>query len=112
VSGEFDRSSLARARSELAAGRPDEAAKVAYAVVRSRLSRSSGDPPSETHWEFYRRWRDDEGVNSGSLKTITEAYETAEFAPDEVPSQTADDAVTASDDLLDPGAAEPKSDDD
>jgi len=104
--GEYSRSPLTRARSELAAGRPDEAAKVAYAVVRSRLSRSSGDPSSETHWEFYRRWRDDGRVDEGNLRTVTESYETAAFAPDEVPSQAADDAVTASDDILDPGGAQ------
>ncbi|OYR56614.1 DUF4129 domain-containing protein [Halorubrum halodurans] len=101
VATDPDRSPLSRARAELAAGRPDETARIVYAVVRSRLGRSAEDASSETHWEFYRRWRDDDEVDAAGLETVTEAYERAEFAPHEVPSRTADDAVDAGDDVLD-----------
>ncbi|MUW14126.1 DUF4129 domain-containing protein [Halorubrum sp. CBA1125] len=72
-------------------------------MVRSRLSRSTADASTETHWEFYRRWRDADDVDADGLETVTEAYEEAEFAPHGVPSETADDAVTASDEIVDPG---------
>lgn len=103
-------SPLQQARAELTAGRPDEAVRIAYVVVRSRLGRSVAETSSETHWEFYRRWRDDKEVDSAGLETVTEAYEQAEFAPDEVSSQTADDAVDASNDIIGTSGTERGSD--
>ncbi|WP_048077048.1 DUF4129 domain-containing protein, partial [Halorubrum sp. AJ67] len=99
-----------RARAELAAGRPDEAARIAYAAVRARLSRSTDDTAA-THWEFYRRRRDEDGVDSDGLKAVTEAYEQAVFAPHGVPSETADNAVDASDDVADTRSSVSRSDD-
>ncbi|ELZ42640.1 hypothetical protein C463_10610 [Halorubrum californiense DSM 19288] len=87
-----------RARTALSAGQPDDAVRIAYAAMRSGLQPPEADATG-THWEFYRRWRDDADVDRTRLRTVTEAYETAAFAPDSVSSDTADDAVTASDEL-------------
>ena len=92
------RSPLDRARTALSAGRPDDAVRIAYAAMRSRLQ-PSGSDATATHWEFYRRWGDDADVDRTQLRTVTEAYETAAFAPDSVSSDAAADAVTASDEL-------------
>ena len=92
------RSPFDRARTALSTGRPDDAVRVAYAAMRSRLQPSESDA-AETHWEFYRRFEDDANVDPSRLRTVTEAYETAAFAPDAVSSDTAADAVTASDEL-------------
>ena len=87
-----------RARTALSAGDPDDAVRVAYAAMRSRLRPSESDA-AETHWEFYHRLEDDANVDRTRLRAVTEAYETAAFAPDAVSSDTAADAVTASDEL-------------
>ena len=87
-----------RARTALSTGRPDDAVRIAYAAMRSRLQPPETDATG-THWEFYRRWGDDADVDRTRLQTVTEAYETAAFAPDSVSSDDADDAVTASDEL-------------
>ncbi|GAA0729713.1 hypothetical protein J2744_003068 [Halorubrum trapanicum] len=87
-----------RARTALSTGKPDDAVRIAYAAMRSRLRPPESDATG-THWEFYRRRRDDANVDRTRLRTVTEAYETAAFAPDSVPADTATDAVTASDEL-------------
>ncbi|TKX87541.1 hypothetical protein EXE43_02665 [Halorubrum sp. SS5] len=87
-----------RARTALSTGKPDDAVRIAYAAVRSRLQPAEGDA-TETHWEFYRHWHDDANVDRARLRTITEAYETAAFAPDSVSADAAAAAVTASDEL-------------
>jgi hypothetical protein len=92
------RSPFDRARTVLSTGRPDDAVRVAYAAMRSRLRPSESDA-AETHWEFYHRLEDDANVDRTRLRAVTEAYETAAFAPDAVSSDTAADAVTASDEL-------------
>lgn len=87
-----------RARTALSAGEPDDAVRIAYAAMRSRLGLSESDATA-THWEFYRQQKDDTTVDQTQLRTVTEAYETAAFAPDSVAPDTAIDAVTASDEL-------------
>lgn len=87
-----------RAQTALSAGQPDDAVRIAYAAMRSRLRPSESDA-AETHWEFYRRLEDDANVDRTRLREVTEAYETAAFAADAVSSDTAADAVTASDKL-------------
>jgi hypothetical protein len=69
-----------------------------YAAMRSRLQPPESDATG-THWEFYRRWQDDASVDRTRLRTVTEAYETAAFAPDPLPPDDAADAVAASDEL-------------
>lgn len=87
-----------RARAALGAGQPDDAVRIAYAAMRSRLQ-PSDNTTAETHWEFYRRWQDEAAVDRTQLRTVTEAYETAAFAPTAVSSEAATAAVTASDEL-------------
>ena len=87
-----------RARITLSTGRSDDAVRIAYGAMRSQLQPPETDA-TETHWEFYHRWRDDADVDRTQLRTVTEAYETAAFAPDSVSSDAAGDAVTASDEL-------------
>ena len=87
-----------RAQTALSAGQPDDAVRIAYAAMRSRLQPPESDATG-THWEFYRQWRDDADVDRTRLRTVTEAYETAAFASDSISSDTAADAVTASDEL-------------
>jgi hypothetical protein len=87
-----------RAQTALSAGQPDNAVQIAYAAMRSRLQLPESDTAA-THWEFYRRLQDDASVDRTQLRTVTEAYETAAFAPNPVSADTAADAVTASDEL-------------
>ena len=87
-----------RAQTALSAGQPDDAVRIAYAAMRSRLQPPEAETEA-THWEFYRHWQENATVDRTQLRTVTEAYETATFAPDSVPSDTAADAVTASDEL-------------
>ena len=86
------------AQTALSAGQPDDAVRIAYAAMRSRLQPPEAETEA-THWEFYRHWQENATVDRTQLRTVTEAYETATFAPDSVPSDTAADAVTASDEL-------------
>ena len=87
-----------RAQTALSAGQPDDAVQIADAAMRSRLQLPESDTAA-THWEFYRRLQDDASVDRTQLRTVTEAYETAAFAPNPVSADTAADAVTASDEL-------------
>lgn len=89
------RSPAERAQAALAAGNPDAAVQIAYAGVRDQLQSAAADDVA-THWEFYRRWQDTAPVDRTQLQTITEAYETATFAPDPIAAGTAADAVTVS----------------
>ena len=91
-----ERSPFDRARTALSAGRPDDAVRIAYAAMRSRLRSSEGDTVA-THWEFYRRQQDD--VDGTRLQAVTEADEAAAFAPDPVSTDAAADAIAASDEL-------------
>ncbi|CDK39396.1 hypothetical protein BN903_170 [Halorubrum sp. AJ67] len=50
-------------------------------------------------------------MDSDGLKAVTEAYEQAVFAPHGVPSETADNAVDASDDVADTRSSVSRSDD-
>ena len=76
-------------------GRPGSAAQIAYLTVRSKFTTTNGDSSTETHWELYRNWQDDERVDPTQLQTITEAYEAATFAPHDISKEVATAAVEA-----------------
>ncbi|GAB6878827.1 hypothetical protein JCM17823_11010 [Halorubrum gandharaense] len=94
------KASLAQARSLLSDGHPGDAVVVAYSTLRGELIEETSADASDTHWEFYRRCRSAETADSDSLRTVTEAYETAVFAPHTVSADTADDAVEAMSQVL------------
>lgn len=94
------RSPVERAQAAIAAGSPDDAVRIAYAAMRAHLQPAGRDDKA-THWEFYRRWQDTGPVERTHLRSVTEAYETATFAPEPVGSGTAAEAVTASDEIID-----------
>jgi hypothetical protein len=71
-------------------------------AVRARLGGDDTDPGTQTHWEFYRRWQDNDEIETSHLQTVTEAYEAAAFAPDAVSAERATDVVTATAELVDP----------
>ncbi|WP_247730664.1 hypothetical protein [Halovivax limisalsi] len=71
---------LADAESALSAGRAATAVERAYAAARSALGARIDDPSGLTHWEFFEHYRErGEGVDD--LRTVTEGYERATFAP-------------------------------
>lgn len=72
------RSQLERAR-ELLASAPNDAVKASYAAVRTGLG---GEDPVRTHWEFYNdRTADLPADREAALRTLTELFERAAFAP-------------------------------
>lgn len=72
------RSHLQRAR-ELLATSPDDAVRAGYVAVRAGLG---GDDPVRTHWEFYTdRTGDLPEDRASALRSVTEAFERATFAP-------------------------------
>lgn len=89
------KAALEQARSLLSDGHPGDAVVVAYSTLRGELTEETTADASDTHWEFYRRCHAAESADMESLRTVTEAYETAVFAPDAVSSSAADDAVEA-----------------
>ena len=86
-------SALERARAELP-GSPNRAATLAYGHARGALSTSDD---TDTHWEFYQacaaNGHDEATVQA--LKTVTEQYERATFAPDGATPDTAAAAIDA-----------------
>lgn len=93
---------LATAQAALGAGQPDEAVRAAYMAVRARLGAAETSAETQTHWEFYRQWQDDDKIETAQLQTVTEAYEAAAFAPDMVSAEQAAAVVTATTDLVEP----------
>ncbi|WP_121820746.1 Ig-like domain-containing protein [Halostella salina] len=80
-------------------GQPDRAVELAYSDVRRRISDALDVPSVRTHWEFYQACRDagldTEGVKA--LERLTEAYEQAAYAPEELSIAEADEALEAVD---------------
>jgi len=93
-------SPVERAHAALEEGRPGAAAQIAYLTVRSQFTPTDGDRSTQTHWEFYRNWQDDERVDPTQLQTITEAYEAAMFAPHEISKEVAAAAIDATAELV------------
>ncbi|WP_255192396.1 hypothetical protein [Natronobeatus ordinarius] len=71
-----------RAAEYLVDGRPNTAIQTGYAAVRRTLRREVDDDRTLTHWEFYGRYR---GQDGDDLRAVTEAYERATFTPEAVP---------------------------
>lgn len=91
-----------RAAGLLDAGETDAAVERAYAVVRARLASELGATGALTHWEFYAAVEGD-GLAPGrveALRSLTEAYERARFAPGAVTAEDADAAVERVDEAL------------
>lgn len=85
---------LDHAQAALEAGHPNTAVQIAYGVARQQL-RSDASSPAETHWEFYRRWRQTgPDTDSDYLQELTELYEEAAFSPHDIPIETAEDIVS------------------
>lgn len=81
---------LERAR-ELLATSPDDAVRTGYAAVRAGLG---GDDPVRTHWEFYTdRTGDLPADRAAALRSVTEAFERAAFAPGGVDREAASAAI-------------------
>lgn len=95
---------LDRARTALANGDPAGAIEASYAAVRTALTESTATdvdvPESATHWEFYRASLDSGVEADGSLETITEAFERAAFAADDVEEEDAEDVLQRARELL------------
>ncbi len=75
---------LERAADQLAAGRPDDAARTSYAAVRRALASRIDGQDSLTHWEFYQTYRSADATESESLRAVTQGYERAVFDRDDV----------------------------
>jgi phosphatidate phosphatase APP1 len=88
---------LNRSRAMLDAARgqleqsPTDAVQAGYAAVRAGLDGSSNDTAgARTHWEFYHSVSDElDGDRASALRSVTEAFEQATFAPDGIDSSSA-----------------------
>jgi MYXO-CTERM domain-containing protein len=90
---------LETAWERLREGAPSEAVAVSYGAVRETLG--GGGTDTRTHREFYRDVVEERtGSDSGALKTLTETYERAAFAPSGVDEATAESAVEAAAECL------------
>ncbi|MDS0475726.1 DUF4129 domain-containing protein [Natrinema sp. 1APR25-10V2] len=87
--GEAVASLLDQARDQLAAGRPNGAARTGYAAVRRALASHVDARSALTHWEFYRTYRSDTADDAALLRDVTEAYERAAFDRDGVSADEA-----------------------
>lgn len=81
---------LAAARDHLDKS-PKDAVQASYAAVRTGLADSSDDTAgAKTHWEFYHSVTDGlDGERASALRSVTEAFERATFAPDGIDSESA-----------------------
>jgi hypothetical protein len=70
---------------------PKDAVQAGYAAVRTGLSGSSEDAVgARTHWEFYHSVSNELDTDRASaLRTVTEAFEQATFAPEGIDSSSA-----------------------
>jgi len=102
---------LATARQRLGDGSPSDAVRVGYGAVRDSLLEHPGLEGTETrtHRELYRDVRSTlPQRRAAPLKTLTDAYEQAVFAPTGIDEPTADAALEAADECL---TARPATDD-
>ncbi|ELZ08713.1 hypothetical protein C478_17546 [Natrinema thermotolerans DSM 11552] len=76
---------LERAAEQLAAGRPDDAARTSYAAARRALASRIDGQESLTHWEFYHTYRGADAAETDLLRAVTQGYERAVFDSDTVP---------------------------
>lgn len=76
------RARLEEAVDHLSNGNPDAAVECCYEAVRWDLEARIELEGGQTHWEFYRRYRDSPASDLeelNTLRTITDAYERAVF---------------------------------
>ncbi|WP_276253014.1 hypothetical protein [Halomontanus rarus] len=76
------RTRLEEATDHLTNGNPDTAVEYCYEAVRWDLEARIGFESGQTHWEFYRRYRDSSASgleDLNTLRAITEGYERAVF---------------------------------
>lgn len=87
---------------------PDVSAYLAYGVGRRALADEVDLSSDATHREFYEACLADglDGETVGAVRTITECYETAAYAPDAVDEAAARRALAAARDLDRPTAEE------
>jgi hypothetical protein len=78
-------------------GSPKDAVQAAYAMARARLGDSSTESTvARTHWEFYHSISGDlDDERAAALRSVTEAFEQATFAPEGI---DASEAAAALDD--------------
>lgn len=99
-SGSESESLLDRARQHLDAGESDAAVQTAYAAARARATGLFDATSGATHWEFYLAGRERLAEEQAdALRRVTEAYETAAFAPATVGGDIARGALQAAEDL-------------
>ncbi|WP_159900173.1 hypothetical protein [Salinirussus salinus] len=88
------------------AGEYNRASRELYALVRASLAERAGVADGGTHWEFYDAVAsvpDADGDVRDALRTVTETYEQAAFAPTAVGERRARTALTAGEQLLGDG---------
>jgi len=86
---EPSRPTLAAARAARDRGELNEAVITAYTAVRTEITAQYSLSPQATHWQFYRAVVDHELPIARDLETLTSHYETAQYAPEPIPSETA-----------------------
>ncbi len=95
---------LDAARERSAAGEFDRAAELAYGAVRGRLGRHLTNGAVSTHWEFFVQCTDaDLPADPDALRTLTERYERAAFAPASLTAAEATAAIDAAARLVESG---------
>lgn len=97
---------LEEATTHLEADNDDDAVKLAYLAVRHHFTTSIDglqDTAAQTHWEFYNMYRTNEDTTPEAvshLKSLTEAFERAQFTTDALATEQATTAVETAADIL------------
>jgi nucleotide-binding universal stress UspA family protein len=91
---ESSRPTLAAARAARDRGELNEAVITAYTAVRTEITAQYSVSPQTTHWQFYHTVADHNLPIARDLETLTTHYETAQYAPGSIPSETARELLT------------------
>lgn len=92
-----------RVEEAIADGEYDRAGRELYALVRASLAERVAGGDVATHWEFYETVAGEDSMDSDVpdvLRTVTETYERAAFAPATIDEGRAQEALTAGERLL------------
>jgi hypothetical protein len=99
---------MTAAEAALDAGNTDAAVIAAYGAARSVLVDGQRPDRPRTHWQLFEA-RVSAGADADTLRTLTEAYEVAQYRADAASPALAEAALSAARRLIDPDAATPPS---
>jgi hypothetical protein len=89
-------SGLTSAVDLLDSDRPEAAVRASYAALRRGLAGTDDSSRIQTHWEFYREYRERlDAEAEAKLRAVTEAYERVAFAGESADTDMARDVIEA-----------------